>query len=141
MSNPCSRSRNAAYPLEIPYRLVNMYSIANDTVLDPFCGLGTTNLACIAAERNSIGVEIDNTVADLACKRIIGAKDALNGVIRTRIAKHKAFIDTLSIEKRAQCYSNQKHNFDVRTKQETAIYLSEIAELQQRADKFYCMYV
>ena len=46
------RKRNASFPFEIPYRLVNMYSIEGDTVLDPFCGFGTTNLACMAAGRN-----------------------------------------------------------------------------------------
>ena len=54
-----TRERNASFPFDIPYRLVNMYSVKGDVVLDPFCGLGTTNLACIASERNSIGVDID----------------------------------------------------------------------------------
>ena len=55
--NASSRKRNASFPLEIPYRLVNMYSVEGDTVLDPFAGMGTTNMACMASNRNSIGVE------------------------------------------------------------------------------------
>ena len=58
--NHCDlRSRSAAYPLELAYRLINMYSLYEDTVLDPFLGTGTTTLASIACGRNSIGFEID----------------------------------------------------------------------------------
>ncbi|MFB6144335.1 MAG: site-specific DNA-methyltransferase, partial [Candidatus Nanohaloarchaea archaeon] len=53
------RDRSAAYPLEIPYRLINMYSLQGDTVLDPFWGTGTTTLAAIASARNSIGIEVE----------------------------------------------------------------------------------
>ena len=37
-----TRNRNASYPFEIPYRLINMYSAEDDTILDPFAGMGTT---------------------------------------------------------------------------------------------------
>ena len=53
------RSRSGAYPLELAFRLINMYSLYEDTVLDPFLGTGTTTLASIACGRNSIGIEID----------------------------------------------------------------------------------
>lgn len=53
------RERSAAYPFEIPYRLINMYSVHGDTVLDPFWGTGTTSLAAMAAGRNSVGYELD----------------------------------------------------------------------------------
>ena len=53
-----SQTGNAEYPLEIPYRLINMFSAYGDTVLDPFLGTGTTTLAAIASARNSIGYDI-----------------------------------------------------------------------------------
>ena len=40
-----TRNRNASYPIELPYRLINMYSQKGDVVLDPFVGLGTTPIA------------------------------------------------------------------------------------------------
>jgi DNA modification methylase len=40
--DPEARARSAAYPLELPYRLILMYSIEGDVVLDPFVGTGTT---------------------------------------------------------------------------------------------------
>lgn len=75
-----SRDRSAAFPFEIPYRLINMYSAEGDTVLDPFAGLGTTTLAAIASNRNSLGVEIDEDIAALAIENISGTVSGLNQV-------------------------------------------------------------
>ena len=49
----------APFPLELAERLVRMFSFVGDTVLDPFVGRGTTNIAAMRWGRNSIGVEID----------------------------------------------------------------------------------
>ena len=49
----------APFPLELATRLVRMFSFAGDTILDPFCGSGTTMIAAFRTKRNSIGVEID----------------------------------------------------------------------------------
>jgi modification methylase len=49
----------APFPLELASRLVRMFSFTGDTVLDPFCGTGTTMIAAFRHERNSIGVDID----------------------------------------------------------------------------------
>jgi len=49
----------APYPLELAARLVQMFSFTEDTVLDPFCGSGTTMVAALRSGRNSIGIEID----------------------------------------------------------------------------------
>jgi site-specific DNA-methyltransferase (adenine-specific) len=54
-----TREHPAPYPLELANRLVRMFSFVGDTVIDPFCGTGTTMLASMKADRNSIGVEID----------------------------------------------------------------------------------
>ncbi|MEM2931785.1 MAG: site-specific DNA-methyltransferase [Nitrososphaerota archaeon] len=62
--------RLAAYPYEIPYRLIRMYSVIGDTVLDPFLGTGTTMLAAMKTHRNSIGYEIDASLLPLINKRL-----------------------------------------------------------------------
>ena len=49
------RKRSGAYPFELSYRLINMYSVQGDTVLDPFLGTGTTTISAICSNRNSIG--------------------------------------------------------------------------------------
>lgn len=140
LNNVSARSRNASFPFEIPYRLVNMYSAENDTVLDPFCGLGTTNLACMVANRNSIGVEIDSEIANLACERLNVSENVLNQIVDSRIAAHLYFIESLSEEKKAKCYFNNNHKFLVKTKQETAIYLSELSHIKHNGSTILCEY-
>lgn len=140
LSNTSARGRNASFPLEIPYRLVNMYSVENDIVLDPFCGLGTTNLACMVSHRNSIGVEIDNEITNIARERLNVSTTELNKVIDKRILAHRNFIESLSEEKKAKCYQNNYHGFPVKTKQETSAYISTISKLINNKDFIICEY-
>jgi modification methylase len=58
----------APYPLELATRLVRMFSFVGDTVLDPFCGSGTTMVAALRSGRNSIGVEIDPEYCRMAAR-------------------------------------------------------------------------
>lgn len=60
----------APFPLELATRLIKMFSFVGDTVLDPFCGSGTTMLAAIETERNSVGVETEAYYCDYTIKRI-----------------------------------------------------------------------
>lgn len=49
----------AAYPLELPKRLIKMFSYAEDWILDPFLGSGTTTKAAKELGRNSVGIELN----------------------------------------------------------------------------------
>jgi modification methylase len=60
----------APFPIELPYRLIQLYSFKNDIILDPFIGSGTTAIAALKSERNYIGYEIDEKYAKIAEKRI-----------------------------------------------------------------------
>ena len=60
----------APFPVELPYRLIQLYSFANDIVLDPFMGSGQTALAALKAGRHYVGYEVDAGYVDLALRRI-----------------------------------------------------------------------
>ena len=47
-----------------------MFSFVGDTVLDPFMGIGTTNIAAAKWGRNSIGIEVDPRYFDMAATRL-----------------------------------------------------------------------
>ena len=65
-----TKKHPAPFPLEIPLRLIRMFSFVGDSVLDPFTGTGTTNLAAMMTGRNSIGLEIDPKYLDMARRRL-----------------------------------------------------------------------
>ncbi len=62
--------RTGAYPDEIAYRLIKMFSIKGDTLLDPFLGSGTTAKVALQNERNSIGYETDQNLLQVINKKI-----------------------------------------------------------------------
>ncbi len=65
-----TRDHPAPFPLELATRLIRMFSFYGDTVLDPFCGTGTTMMAAIKTNRNSIGIEIDPSYCRYAALRL-----------------------------------------------------------------------
>jgi site-specific DNA-methyltransferase (adenine-specific) len=64
------RGHPAPYPQSLAERLIKLFSFAGDTILDPFVGTGTTNLAAIATGRNSIGNEIEPVYLKIAEQRL-----------------------------------------------------------------------
>lgn len=86
-SNP---NHPAPYPVEFAERLIRMFSFVGDTVLDPFMGTGTTNLACARWGRNSIGIELDAKYFGVARKRVAdhGADLYLTATVNSRVHDH-----------------------------------------------------
>lgn len=62
--------RTAAFPDKIAERLIKMFSIKGDTVLDPFLGSGTTTKVAMQNERNSIGYETDKELLPIINNKI-----------------------------------------------------------------------
>jgi len=72
-----TKNHPAPFPLELAIRLVRMFSFVGDTVLDPFCGSGTTMIAALKMERNSIGVEIDPEYCRATARHLKGESSDL----------------------------------------------------------------
>jgi len=64
------RSHPAPFPMELPRRLIKLYTWENDIVLDPFVGSGTTAYAAKLLGRNYVGIEINPTFAYMAINRL-----------------------------------------------------------------------
>ena len=64
----------APFPIELPHRLINLYSYEDDVVLDPFCGSGTTAIAAKQNNRNYICYDINREYIELSKKRITNQK-------------------------------------------------------------------
>jgi DNA modification methylase len=67
--------RTAAYPDEIAERLIKMFSIKGDTVLDPFLGSGTTMKVAMQNERNSVGYEADENLLPVITRKTANGND------------------------------------------------------------------
>lgn len=65
-----TKEHPAPFPLELASRIVQMFSFTGDTVLDPFCGTGTTMVAAMRNRRNSIGIEIDYEYCRMAANQL-----------------------------------------------------------------------
>lgn len=140
--NP-DRTRSGAFPFEIPYRLINMYSLQEDLVLDPFLGTGTTTIAAIAANRNSIGFEIDKNFKLFVEKNITNKNtEPINEIIQNRLIKHKNFITERKKEKgnKAFKYINKNYDFEVMTKQETNLKIPFIYNIDVKNDEYIATY-
>ncbi len=60
----------APFPVDLPYRLIQLYTYTGDIVLDPFMGSGSTAIAALKSGRKYVGYEIDPTYIKLAEERI-----------------------------------------------------------------------
>jgi site-specific DNA-methyltransferase (adenine-specific) len=61
----------APFPVTVAERLIRLFSFAGDTVLDPFCGTGTTSVAAINTGRNSIACDVEPKYISLATERLL----------------------------------------------------------------------
>ncbi|MGA2541021.1 MAG: site-specific DNA-methyltransferase [Verrucomicrobiota bacterium] len=85
LTGASTKEHPAPFPLELASRLVQMFSFACDTVLDPFCGTATTMIAALKSGRNSIGVELDAEYCKMAASRLLNENRPLFGKTQLQI--------------------------------------------------------
>ncbi|MEM4733753.1 MAG: site-specific DNA-methyltransferase [Candidatus Bathyarchaeia archaeon] len=124
------RDRSGAFPFELPYRLINMYSIKGDMVLDPFLGTGTTMVAAMVAGRNSIGFEVNLKFKQHIFHRFAGILDFANQQIEERLRRHVGFVKERTKTHGTLGYTNRYYGFPVMTQQETEIFLNTLSGIE-----------
>lgn len=76
----------ASFPVELPARLIRMFTHKGETVLDPFMGSGSTLVASLLEGRNGIGVELSKGFYDFSRNR-------LNSLTLEKMSNHEISID------------------------------------------------
>ncbi len=140
-----ARSRSGAFPFELPFRLISMYSMQGDVILDPFAGTGTTMAAAIACGRSSVSLELDAALAPVVRATIEraaaggsggGGSDALNERQLRRLRDHGEFVR--EFRERRGCepgYTNAPHGFPVVTRQETGLVIPGVTGVRPTAER------
>jgi DNA modification methylase len=124
------RARSAAYPFELPYRLIQMYSCYGETVLDPFVGTGTTQAAALSSARNSIGVEKGRSLVPSISRSLEKAVVLGQKRVRSRVQGHACFVTDRLAQGKVLKYRNEALNQAVMTLQERRLELWEPASVQ-----------
>ncbi len=130
------RNRSAAYPFELAIRLLLMFSIKGDTVLDPFLGTGTTMAAAMFAGRNSIGFEIEKSFLSAINSKIGEVKDLSCRFLRERITGHRDFLESREGIKPAG-YSNIFYDIPCISRQERKMKFHTIESVDKKKSSAY----
>jgi len=126
------RKRSGAFPFELPYRLINMYSVKGDTVLDPFLGTGTSMLAAMAACRNSVGIEIDQNFSEIIDAQFGSIVNFSNDHISERLRRHEAFVKERMQTKGPLKHTNCHYGFPVIMNQEKNLMFNPLQSAKKR---------
>ena len=117
------RQRSGAYPYELAYRLISMFSVMGDTVLDPFVGTGTTLFAAAATGRNSVGYELDKAFQPMIGQGFGQAIEQGRRRIGERFDDHLEFVHDRQTAGKVIKYTNQVYGFPVITRQEVELMI------------------
>ncbi len=123
------RQRSAAFPFELPYRLINMFSVKGDTVLDPFIGTGTTMLAAMASARNCVGYEKEAPFQAVILEKITDLQRLANQMIQKRMSAHCEFIRHRTDQNKTIKNHNAQYDLPVITKQESDLSLELVKQV------------
>ena len=137
LSNTPSRLRSAAFPFDLVYRLINMYSVKGDVVLDPFLGTGTTIAAAMTSGRNSVGVEIDKGFQGAISPIARHIVDFSNDYLHDRLIRHFEFVENRIQNSKPLKYTNKHYGCPVVTSQEQLILLNDLTGIQARGDNIF----
>lgn len=130
-----ARTRSAAYPLELVHRLISMYSMQGDVVVDPFLGTGTTAAASLLNGRNSVGFELLEGFAPIIRENIETIGRMVNGLVAQRLSSHSQFVEEFqSRRNKSLGYENETYKLPVMTRQEVDLRLPGVESVTESSD-------
>jgi DNA modification methylase len=131
------RTRSAAFPFELPFRLIQMYSLIGDTVLDPFLGTGTSLRAAAASGRHSVGVEVSAELAREADRALHAAAPEDCGRMTRRLEEHLEYVEQYRAAGKEPRHRHAEHGYPVITAQERELQVPATELLQRRGPGAY----
>ena len=135
------RDRSGAFPLELPYRLVSMFSAYGDTVLDPFLGTGTTTLAALVAGRNSVGYDRDAALLSALDERVDRAPQRSREIAEQRLSDHREWVEQRRADGQEPGYEAEHYDTVVNTKQERRIRFYAVDEVSRSGEGYRASHV
>ncbi|MBD3298065.1 MAG: site-specific DNA-methyltransferase, partial [candidate division Zixibacteria bacterium] len=118
----------AAFPVELPRRLIRMFTFVGETVLDPFMGSGTTAVAARELERQSIGYEINQEFEEAIRRRVPDIS------IQRRLPLENPTTDNLLARLPYRCHDPVQLSADV--KKRRAHYGSRVEKTSQKREDY-----
>jgi site-specific DNA-methyltransferase (adenine-specific) len=126
----------AMFPVELPTRLIKMFSFKNDTVLDPFLGSGTTTLAARNLERNSVGYEINEEFIEYTRKKLNITQNDIEGTQYQYLQDHSEVDYDKEIEQFPYTFTDF-HGFNNKIDPKKLQFGSKIDKNSTRREKYY----
>jgi len=128
------RKRSAAFPFELAYRLINMFSVQGDVVLDPFLGTGTTLAAAMTACRSGVGIECEKSFLSSAWHYLHTMPRSGNDLLANRLERHKNFVEERNRKGKPIKHWNDHYQFPVVTAQEKEIRFPVPSEAKEAGE-------
>lgn len=137
LNDNAARKRSGAYPFELAHRLIHMFSVLGDTVLDPFIGTGTTLHAAMCAGRCSVGFEIDRQFKPLILEKLEGIPDHSQQITCQRFAAHQRFVQERLASGKTIKHHNTFHDCPVITSQEKNLRLHIVSRIVDLGKNYF----
>ncbi|MCD6451446.1 MAG: site-specific DNA-methyltransferase [Acidobacteria bacterium] len=128
----------AMFPIELPKRLIKMFSFVGDTVLDPFLGSGTTARAAKDLGRNSIGYEINKDFLPLIKAKLgVNEGDLFTNAQIEIVEQGNLEVDFEKKVRELPYIFSDPGKFDKVTDPKKFNFGSKVSSFQQKGDNFY----
>jgi DNA modification methylase/endonuclease YncB( thermonuclease family) len=128
----------ATFPVQIPDRLIKMFSFVEDVILDPFLGSGTTSLSAMNLKRNSVGIEINENFLSVIKNKLNYKEQIFVHEFEIDIDQTKLNENELTKRISKFCYKfSDPHHLDRKQGSEKKRYGSRISDQDKDQAKYY----